>query len=131
MVIEKEPVHEFLAAMETVREALGDFLRALYRRPEVKFANLFHPSAYVSSDFGVSVELKNGATVDFWIDLKAKGELWELTYYVARHDLDEDGNHTEADFPSRNIASGLELPPAILAAVNELRRTSENDALFR
>ena len=54
-----------------------------------------------------------------------------MTHYIARHDPDEDGNHTEAEFPARNIVSGLELPPAILAAVNELRRTSESDTLFR
>lgn len=131
MVIEREPVHEFLVAMEAVRETLEDFLSALYRRSEVKLAKLYHPPAYVSSDFGVSVELKNGATVDFWIELTSKGELWEMTHYVARHDPEEEGNHIEAGFPTRTIVSGVELPPAILAAVVELRRTSENDTFFR
>jgi hypothetical protein len=87
--------------------------------------------AYVSSDFGISVDLKNEAVVDFWIELLAKEQRWEMTYYVSRHDPNEDGSHTETDFPVRNIASAMELPSAILAAINELRRASENDTLFK
>jgi len=131
MVIEKEPVQAFLIAMTHVRDALGDFIRALYRRPEVKLARIYHPSAYVSSDFGVSVELKNGAVVDFWIELERKDPVWEMTDYVSRHDPDEDGSHTEADFPVKKIASAHELSAGILGAIEELRRKSVDDILFR
>jgi len=131
MVVEREFVHDFLVAMDPVREALGDFTRALYGRPEVKLASTYHPLAYTSSDFGISAELKNGAVVDFWIELERKGALWEMTFYIARHDPDEDGSHTEVDFPVEKITSAVKLPPAILAAINELRRRSADDMLFR
>jgi hypothetical protein len=124
-------VHEFLIAMRPVREALGEFVRELYKRPEVKLATEYHPLAYQSSDFGISVDLRSGAGLDFWIELEARGDLWEVTFSIQKRDRDEDGTHNEADFPLQKIQSAVDMPGAILAASEALRQRSTDDTLFR
>jgi hypothetical protein len=128
---ENAVVREFLASMVPVREALGDFVRALYKRPEVKLVHTYHPLAYSCSDFGVSAELRNEVVVDFWIELDQKDSQWELSYYISRHDPDEDGSHSERDFAAQKIGSATKLGAAILEAIDDLRHASLDDALFR
>ena len=84
-----------------------------------------------SPDFGLSADLRNGAVVDFWLELISEDTGWELTYYVARHDPHEDGSHTEVKFPSESILSVLDMPSALIAAIKALERASANDALYR
>lgn len=124
-------VQEFLAAMGPVREALGDFVRALYKRAEVKLVHAFHPLAYLCSDFGISADLRNGAVVDFWIDLEQVDSEWQMRYSVQRHDPEEEGSHSEHDFPVQNIDSAMNLPAAVLSAIEDLRRASAEEKLFR
>ncbi len=124
-------VRDFLFSMQPVREALGDFLPDLYKRAKVKYVTVYDPKPYPSSDFGISIELHNGAVVDFWIELNARDAWWELTYSVQRHNPDEDGSHSEADFPPRKVESATELPRFIVAAIQELRQKSSDDTLFR
>ena len=131
MADESATVQEFLAVMEPVREALGDFVRALYKRPEVKLVHEHHPLAYVRSDFGISADLRNEAVVDFWIELELKDSQWEMRYSISRHDPDEDGSHNEKNFPEQTIGSAMRLPAAILAAIEDLRRGSADENLFR
>lgn len=124
-------ISHFLSGMEPVRDLLGDFLRELYKRPAVKLVSIYHPEAYPSSSFGISTELRSGAVVDFWVELETKDSFWEMTYSVQRHDPNEDGSHSEADFPPERIESAADLPGAILAAVQTLRERSADDKLFK
>lgn len=124
-------VEEFLGTMGPVREALGDFVRALYNRAEVKIIHEFHPLAYTCSEFDISAELRNGAVVDFWVDLEQADSQWKMRYSVQRHDPDEDGSHREHDFPVQRVASAMNLAASIVSAIEDLRRGSADDKLFR
>lgn len=131
MADDSAPVQEFLIAMEAVREALGGFVSVLYKRPEIRLIHEYHPLAYIRSGFGISADLRNEAVVDFWIELEQADSQWELSYYIQRHDPDEEGSHTERDFPSQRIGSAMQLPAAIVTAIDDLRRGSSDDKLFR
>src|SRR4051794_31751227 len=107
--------------MRRVRDALDDLLRRLYKRSEVKIVHSYYLEATLSPDFGLSADLHNGAVVDFWLQLTSEGTLWELQYYVARHDPDEDGSHREVEFPSKPIHSVLEMPSVLITAIEALK----------
>ena len=124
-------VSTFLESMRSVREALDDLLRRLYKRPEVKLVHTYRPEATPSPDFGLSADLHNGAVVDFWLELQWDGTSWELEYFVARHDPDEDGSHDEILFPTKSIRSVLELPSALVTAIKALEDASATETLFR
>lgn len=117
--------------MRPVREALDGLLRQLYKRPAVKIVHTYVLEAVPSPDFGLSADLRNGAVVDFWLELTSEDIGWELTYYVARHDPDEDGSHTVVEFPRESIVSVLDMPSALTAAIKALERASADDALYR
>ena len=126
-------VHDFLAAMDPVRDALGDLVRSLYQRPEVKLVTTYNPQMFASTDLGVSAELHNRAVVDFWIDfdLRSGDTAWEMHYSVERHDPDEEGSHTELDFPREIIRSMSDLPKTLLAAIERLQKASATDTFYR
>ena len=126
-----QAVHAFLAAMKPVRTALDDLLRRLYKRPEVKIVHTYALEVTLSTDFGLSAVLRNGAVVDFWMELEWEKAFWQLVYSIQRHDPDEDGCHTEVAFPSRSINSVLEMPSILIAAIRELEEASVNDSLYR
>lgn len=126
-----QAVHAFLLAMQPVRDALGDFIRKLNRRTEVKIVSTYEPQMYLSSDFGVSAELHNGAVIDFWIELSFEKTSWQVSYSVLRHDPDEDGSHSERKFPVEMVHSAPDLPKNLLVAIERLRQASETDDLFR
>jgi hypothetical protein len=94
---------------------------------------MHNPEMFSSTDLGVSAELHNGAVVDFWIDfdLRPEDTAWEIHYSVERHDPDEDGSHTELDFPKETIRSMSDLPKTLLAAIERLQKASSTDALYR
>ena len=124
-------VQEFLVAMKPIQEAFNEFVRELYRRPEVKLVHVYHPLLYPDSDFGVSADLHNGAGLDFWIELETSGATWAMIYSVQRRDPNEDGTHCEAHFPPQKIELAMDLPRAVLAAVQVLRQRGADDTLFR
>lgn len=117
--------------MDPVRDRLGEVLRRLYERAEVKLVTTYFPGLSSWTDFGVSASLHNGAVVDFWIDLSDERTAWRIEYSVQRGDPDKDGSHTEMNFPAKLIDSASDLPKAILAAIDELRQAVGNDVLFR
>lgn len=124
-------VHAFLVAMHPVREALDNLVRCLYQRSEVKIVAAHHPEMIVVPDFGVSAELHNGAVVDFWISLWGEDNGWQMEYSVSRHNPDEDGSHTELDFPPETIHSVSDMPNVLLVAIDRLQKEIATDALFR
>jgi hypothetical protein len=123
-------VREFLASMHPVRDALGELVRQLYRRQQVKLVRTYNPDASLSPDFGVSAELHNGAVVDFWTELRSTDSSWQVEYSVLRHDPDEDGSHTVVSFPTETVQSARELPKILLAAVESLRAASGDERLY-
>ncbi len=131
MDLTTQAVRAFLESMGPVRDALDGLFRRLYERPAVKAVQRYHLQAKPSPDFGLSAELHNGAIVDFWLELTSEGTSWELEYYVARHDPDEDGSHREVEFPSRTITSVLEMPFVLTAAIQELEKAIAIPSLFR
>jgi hypothetical protein len=126
-----QAVRAFLVSMQPVRDALDDLLRRLYKRPEVKIVHTYVLEATPSPDFGLSVDLHNGAVIDFWIELRSEDTSWQLEYSVQRHDPDEDGSHTEVEFPRQSIHSVLDMPATLIAAIKALESASANDALYR
>ena len=60
--------------MEPVRGALGDLVRRLNKRSEVKLVTTYNPQMFAATDLGVSAELHNGAVIDFWIDFDLRSE---------------------------------------------------------
>jgi hypothetical protein len=126
-----QAVRAFLESMQSVQEALDRLFRQLYERPAVKVVHTYHLRVKPSSDFGLSAELHNGAVVDFWIELASESTGWELEYYVARHDPDEDGSHREVEFPAKTINSVLEMPSILTAAIEALENASAIESLFR
>jgi hypothetical protein len=126
-----QAVRTFLASMQEVREELGEFVRQLYKRPQAKLVSLYHPNAYSCTDFGVSAELRNGAGVDFWITLELLENAWLVSYSVERRNPDEDGTHTEVEFPEREVQTAADLPLVLAQIVRELREASSKDSLFR
>lgn len=117
--------------MQPVRDALGDFVRRLYLRREVKIVSTSYPQMSTATAFGVSAELHNGAIVDFWVDLSSNKTNWQMEYSVMRHDPDEDGSHPERDFPAETIESASDLPDRLQAAIESLVNASESPELFR
>ena len=126
-----QAVRRFLAGMHLVFQLLCDFRLDLYRRPQVQSVSVYHPEAYMSYYFGISADLRNGAIVEFWIEVHATDALWETTYYVVRRDPEEDGSHFEAEFTPQTVRTALDLPAAVLSAVQALREKGADDALFR
>lgn len=126
-----EAVRAFLVSMRPVREALDDLLRRLYKRPEVKSVHTFALEVALSTNFGLSADLHNGAVIDFWVELRSEDTSWQLEYSVRRHDPDEDGSHTEVEFPPQSIHSALDMPSTLIAAIRALESASANDALYR
>jgi hypothetical protein len=97
----------------------------------VKIVHTYVLEATPSPDFGLSVDLHNGAVIDFWIELRSEDTSWQLEYSVQRHDPDEDGSHTEVEFPRQSIHSVLDMPATLIAAIKALESASANDALYR
>jgi hypothetical protein len=126
-----QAVVDFLSAMQPVREALGDLVRQLYTRAEVKLVHTYNVEATPSPDFGLSADLHNGAGVDFWLELTFEQTHWQLEYSVQRHDPDEDGSHAEKSFPAESIYSAQNLPATLVNAIRELERASADDTLYR
>jgi hypothetical protein len=126
-----QTVRDFLGSITPVRQSLHDLIPRLYKRPEVKTVRVHAMELAPSTDFGLSAELRNGAVVDFWIELSCEDDRWELKYSVLRHDPDEDGCHPEVEFPPQSIRSISEMPSRLIAAIKALERASENDALYR
>ena len=123
-------VREFLSSMHPVREALGELVRQLYRRQEVKLVHTYNPEASLSPDFGVSAELHNGAVVDFWTELGSTDSSWQVNYSVLRHDPDEDGSHIVVSFPTETVQSVRQLPRILITAVESLRAASSDERLY-
>jgi hypothetical protein len=126
-----EIVRAFLVSIQSVREALADLVRQLYKRREVRLVSTYNPEVCLSQDFGVSAALHNGAVVDFWITLSNQDTSWLMEYSVRRHDPDEDGCHTEKAFSSQTIESVGDMQRMLLAAIEEMRQASVNEALYR
>lgn len=121
----------FLSAMRPVREALDDLLRQLYKRAEVKLVHTCPIEATLSPDFGLSADLHGGAVIDFWLELTFERACWQLEYSVQRHDSDEDGSHAEKSFSPQSIRSALDLPTALINAIQDLKQASTDDTVFR
>jgi hypothetical protein len=128
---ETRTVRAFLVAMQPVRDALSDLVRRLYERPQVKLVTTYNPRMFASTDLGVSAVLLNGAVVDFWIDLSFEETAWRIEYSVQRSDPDEDGSHTELDFPPETIRSVSDMPTTLLVAIGRLQKASATDAFYR
>lgn len=126
-----EAVRAFLSSMEVVRNEIHDFYLVLCRRPEVKSADPWYPRASLYPDLGVSLELKNGARVDFWIETESPNEDWIVASSVLRGEPDEDGTHTEIEFPVQRVSSADQLSCVLLAVIRNLRKVSLQDAIFR
>ena len=116
--------------MYGVREALGELVRELYRRQQVKLVHTCNPDASLRDDFGISAQLHSGAFVEFWIDIEWSDSSWQLNYSVLRRDPDEDSPHTVRSFPAQTIYSAHELTEALVAAVESLRDSSSDDSLY-
>ena len=106
-------------------------VRGLYKRPQVKLVRQCNPEPYMSFEFGVSAELRNGAVVDFWIEVSATDTGWDVHPEVMRHDPDEDGSHPEFDLGNRSVTSAKDLPGTLLQALRELREAIGVDTRFR
>jgi hypothetical protein len=90
----------FLSALAIEQEKLRAFAEALRSRPGIRSAQLyrFSPSAFeanpfesessrsVGSDFGVSVDLEDGAAIDWWFELWHSGDAWRVQSAIHRHD---------------------------------------------
>ena len=124
-------VVDFLTSMQPVREALHDLLRQLYKRAGVKFVHTYDVEATLSPGFGLSAELHSGAVIDFWLELTFECDCWVLEYSVQRHNPDEDVSHAEKSFPPQSIRSALDLPTALINAIQDLKQASADDSIFR
>lgn len=118
--------------MDVVRHELREFVRDLSKRPQVSKVTQQDPEAYAATDLGVSVTLRIGATVDFWVYLELGEVGWMFSYTVQRSEPDEDGSHAERTLVKRSVESPEQLPGALVSAIRELRFVAAgDDALFR
>ena len=126
-----EAVRDFLKSMAAVQNEIQDFYLALCNRPEVKSACPYYPRATLYPDLGVSLDLKNGARLDFWIETESTNDDWVVSPSIQRADPDEDGTHAEVDFPVQQVSSADQLPSILLTAIRDLRKASSQETLYR
>jgi hypothetical protein len=125
-------VRAFMVSMEQVRDELGQIVRELYQRPDiVRLAKQYNPAPYPSFDLGVSVDLHYGAVVDLWLEVEYTEAGWSVHPTVKRHDVFEDGSHTERDLGLRMVSDAGALPRELTQALRELRGVIGDEGLFR
>jgi hypothetical protein len=101
--------------MAHINRRLHDFVIQLWKRPEVKTAQLWPfapkgilvgdpPDCEFGSDFGVSAELVDGSAIDWWLELWWNSKCWRVECTIFRHDPDEDGCHAIVGFPVHEVA---------------------------
>ena len=143
---ESKSTIKFLQTIAGVHEALCEFANQLRERPEVTIATVhcFTPKkeyfgefnsdgsfiSYSGGVFGVSAELNNGFTIDWWLELGWNENNWRLNYNVHSNDWDGDGSHISIAFSELKPTSLNAFVEQLNDAVEELVKTANDDTLF-
>ena len=84
----------------------------------------------VGASLGVSAELSDGSVVDWSLDVSCDAQGWLVERAVYRHDPDEDGSHTEIEFPEWEGVTLEEMVAYLPGAVAELCDSVERPGLL-
>lgn len=136
----------FLMALATAQHTLSHFAGELQNRAEVERVVVYPfkpkvacrmiydarglPTECSGDDFGVSVNLRNGAMVDWWLELYWHEQGWIIEHNVHKSDADEDGSHVAVAFAPWEGKTFEALIAQLGTAVRELVATVNDAGLF-